>query len=116
MQVKSKGSILYYFRSSLSYHLSSKSLFCLFLSGRLRQVLLYFFCNDDNEPHLVKTLLLGCEPGETQISLFSSKGTQEYWNDEFSMYKCFVIETTDDRSLDFMFKILIEQATRGIFL
>ena len=46
MQVKSiadcsKGSIMQYFRPSLSYHLSLRSLFCLFLSGRLRQVLLY---------------------------------------------------------------------------
>ena len=46
MQVKciaecSKGSILQYFRPSLRYHLSLTSLFCLFLSGRLRQVLLY---------------------------------------------------------------------------
>ena len=46
MQVKSiaecsKGSILQYFRPSLSYHLSLRSLFCLFLSGRLRKVLLY---------------------------------------------------------------------------
>ena len=46
MQVKSiagcsKGSILQYFRPSLSYHLSLRSLFCLFLSGPLRQVLLY---------------------------------------------------------------------------
>ena len=45
MQVKSiaecsKGSILQYFRPSLSYHLSLRSLFCLFLSGHLRQVLL----------------------------------------------------------------------------
>ena len=44
MHVKSiaefpKGSILQYFRPSLSYHLSFRSLFCLFLSGRLRQVL-----------------------------------------------------------------------------
>ena len=44
MQVKSiaeysKGSI--YFRPSLSYHLPLRPLFCLFLSGRLRQVLLY---------------------------------------------------------------------------
>ena len=44
MQVKSiaecsKGSILQYFRPSLSYHLSLKSLFCLVLSGRLRHVL-----------------------------------------------------------------------------
>ena len=42
MQVKSiaecsKGSILQYLRLSLSYHLSLGSLFCLFLSGRLRQ-------------------------------------------------------------------------------
>ena len=36
-----KGSILQYFRPSLSYHLSLKSLFCLFFSGCLRQVLLY---------------------------------------------------------------------------
>ena len=47
MQVKSitecsKGSILQSFRPSLSYHLLLRSLFCLFLSGRLRQVLLYW--------------------------------------------------------------------------
>ena len=34
-------SILQYFWPSLSYHLSLRSLFCLFLSGCLRQVLLY---------------------------------------------------------------------------
>ena len=34
-------SILQYFRPSLSYHLSLRPLFCLFLSGLLRQVLLY---------------------------------------------------------------------------
>ena len=49
MQVKSiaecsKGSILQYFRSSLSYHLSLSSLFCLFLSGHFTQVLLYPIC------------------------------------------------------------------------
>ena len=46
MQVKSiaecsKGSILKYFRPPLCYHLSLRSLFCLFLSGYLRQVLVY---------------------------------------------------------------------------
>ena len=46
MQVKSiaecsKGCSLQYFRPSLSYHLPLISLFCLFLSGRSRQVLLY---------------------------------------------------------------------------
>ena len=34
-------SILQYFRSSLNYHLSLRSLFFLFLSGHIRQVLLY---------------------------------------------------------------------------
>ena len=46
MQVKSiaecsKGSILQYFRSSLSYQLLLRSLFCLFLSGPFTQALLY---------------------------------------------------------------------------
>ena len=46
MQVKSiaecsKGSILHYFWPSLIYHLSLRPLFCLFLSGCLRKVLLY---------------------------------------------------------------------------
>ena len=46
MQVKSiaellQESILQYFRPSLSYHLSLRPLLCLFLSNRLRQVLLY---------------------------------------------------------------------------
>ena len=39
----SKGSILQNFRPSLSYHLSLRSLFCLFLSGRFTQVLLYLY-------------------------------------------------------------------------
>ena len=46
MQVKSIAecspwSILQYFRPSLSYQLLLRSLFCLFLSGRFTQVLLY---------------------------------------------------------------------------
>ena len=52
MQVKSiaeysKGSILQYFRPSLSYYLSLRSFFCLFLSGRFRQVLLYIPSHTD---------------------------------------------------------------------
>ena len=48
MQVKSiavcsKGSILQYFRLSLSYQLLLRSLFCLFLSGCFTQVLLYTY-------------------------------------------------------------------------
>ena len=46
MQVKSiaecsKGSILQYFRLPFSYNFPLQPWFCLFLSGRLRQVLLY---------------------------------------------------------------------------
>ena len=36
-----KGSILQYFPPSISYHLSLRPLFCLYLSGRVTQVLLY---------------------------------------------------------------------------
>ena len=36
-------SILQYLQHSLSYHLSIRPLFCPFLSGRLRQVLLYIY-------------------------------------------------------------------------
>ena len=48
-------SILQYFRPSLSYHLSLRSLFCLFLRGRLRQVLLY--CSYFEENHSYKGML-----------------------------------------------------------
>ena len=41
-----QDSILQYFRPSLSYHLSLRYLFCLFLSGRFRQVLLYIMKPD----------------------------------------------------------------------
>ena len=42
-------SILQYFRPSLRYHLSLRPLFCLFLGGRLRQVLLYVQAHDTLE-------------------------------------------------------------------
>ena len=42
MQVRSTAEcILQYFRPSLRYHLSLRSVFCLFLSGHFIQVLLY---------------------------------------------------------------------------
>ena len=41
LQNAPKGSILQYVWPSLSYHLSLRSLYCLFLSGRFTQVLLY---------------------------------------------------------------------------
>ena len=64
MQVKSFAkcspwSILQYFRLSLSYHLSSRSLFCLFLSGRFTHVLLYcpnLVCIDARLLTIIQTL------------------------------------------------------------
>ena len=55
MQVKSiaecsKGSILQYFRPSLSCHLSDLC-FGLFLSGRFTQVLLYFTSKEENRDY-----------------------------------------------------------------
>ena len=60
MQVKSiaecsKGSILQYFRPSLSYHLSLRYLYGLFLSGRLRPVLMYY------SPHVRMYFQSGCK-------------------------------------------------------
>ena len=59
MQVKSiaecsKGSILQYFRPSSSYHLSLRSLFCIFLTGRLRHQNCFF---SELERNMYKTYL-----------------------------------------------------------
>ena len=45
----SKWSILQYSWPLLSYHLSLRPLFCLFLSGSLRQVLLYLLIYPDKQ-------------------------------------------------------------------
>ena len=45
----SKESILQYSRPSLSYHLSLRSLFCRFLSGRYTQVLVYTFFDNNGD-------------------------------------------------------------------
>ena len=50
----SKGSILQYFRPSLSYHLSLRSLFCLFLSGNFYTgftVEFFFKCTPEKYLH-----------------------------------------------------------------
>ena len=59
MQVKTiaeypKGIMMRYFRSSLSYHLSLRSLFCLFLSGCFTHVLLYFDIYKNNKVQALK--------------------------------------------------------------
>ena len=71
MQVKSiaefsKGSILQYFRPSLSYHLPSRPLFCLFLRGRLRPVLLYITVHACLKNGLTHMLL---EPKSHELAL-----------------------------------------------
>ena len=55
-----------YFRPSLSYHLSLRSLFCLFLSGRLRPVLLYCLYEPAHEILALTTFSgnEGSEPGQ----------------------------------------------------
>ena len=77
MQVKSiaecsNGSILQYFRPSLSYHLSLRSLFCLFLSGRLRQVLLYLINFRTNLKKSIK-LPISSQTVEIFFQLFSAE-------------------------------------------
>ena len=87
MQIKS---ILQYFQPSLSCHLSLRSLFCLFLSGRLRQVLLYMY--DER-------LLLSCDLRKltmwTQICL-GIKKTQRY---QFSLIRVFTVYMKKAESL-----------------
>ena len=61
MQVKSiaecsKGSILQYFRPSLSYHLSLRSLFCLFLVAVIHR----FYCIANN-----------MDPDQTPVKIWS---------------------------------------------
>ena len=46
----SKGNILQNFRPSLSYNFALRPLFCLLLSGRLRQALLYYIFADIDLP------------------------------------------------------------------
>ena len=49
MQVKSIAFCNTYFRSTLSYHLSLRPLFCRFLIGRLRSVLLYNILQEQSQ-------------------------------------------------------------------
>ena len=70
-------SILQYFRPSLSYYLSLRSLFCLLWSGHLRQVtgnciiVLFPYCSalDAESEHLVKEALDKLMVGRTVITI-----------------------------------------------
>ena len=71
MQVKSiaecsKGSILQYFRPALSYQVSLRSLFCLFLSGCFTQVLCALFINDKVFPYRSFEQLLAYEEDDLE--------------------------------------------------
>ena len=58
--------ILQYFRPSISYHLSLRSLFCLFLSGRLVSILLTFI----KLPFVIKIVVLSIFSGRLrQVSV-----------------------------------------------
>ena len=74
MQVKSiaeysKGSILQYFRPSLSYHLSFRALFCLFLSGCIRQILLYMFVTQKH--NLIREQTTKVVTGRLRVNILS---------------------------------------------
>ena len=82
MQVKSiaecsKGSILQYFCPSLSYHLSLRSLFCLFLSGRLRQDLLQCNLGWDAESRFISSEPV---PFAVTVTIFRAKNTMYFRN------------------------------------
>ena len=58
----------------LSYHLSLKYLYCLFLSGRLRQVLLYISFIQVYYWHQVNvTCIYTCNKAITTLNFFSVK-------------------------------------------
>ena len=72
MQVKS---IAECFQPSLTYHLSLRSLFCLFLSGRFTQVLLYTtFLNDCTVAIYSAFVLLETNNYETNMPLMIRSG------------------------------------------
>ena len=85
----SKMSILQYFRPASSYHLSFRSLFGLFFSGCLRQVLLYNSTDVRSavvEPWRVAGLRLNRDVSKTLQPLFSIYSTQEHWNFKWSQH------------------------------
>ena len=80
MQVKSlqnapMGAFCNTFYPSLSYHLSLRSLFCLFLSGCLRQVLLYCFCSDRSAPVGGTDIIEGRPPSGSEAGEWSAQSS-----------------------------------------
>ena len=63
-------SILQYFRPLLSYYLSLRPLFCVILSGILRQVLLYSKLSKDEIPHYLDL--------HFSLNMASEKGIEVY--------------------------------------
>ena len=89
----SKVSILQYFRPSIAYHLPLRPLFCLFLSGRLRQVLLYTVTPPIPE---IQCFFIGgskfgvylCRNADVQLRLAEGKGLN---NCTLVVFKVFII-------------------------
>ena len=77
MQVRSiaECSPLQYFLPSLSYHLSLRSLFCLFLSGRFTQILLFVYC------------IMRCSYGMVYMILFMFISV--HFKVYYLMYRCY---------------------------
>ena len=108
MQVKSiaecsNGSILQYFWPSLSYNLSLRSLFCLFLSGRFTQGLLY------TTPIYINNTVLGVH------AIFLGSTSHRSWNTPIlfeTSYNLKIIELTI--YLDYFLLILYSTMISGI--
>ena len=82
MQVKSIAvctSILQYFRPSLSFHLSLRSLFCLILSGRFTKVLLYLFLRRSILSKQTMKTLIKCPVLQHFIWVFSVCKNTHLW-------------------------------------
>ena len=82
MQVKciaecSKGSILQYFRPSISYHLSLRPLCCLFFSGCLRQFYCTSSCFEASPTMSILTLSVFSESTIKPVLNGHSKGRQK---------------------------------------
>ena len=109
MQNAHRGNILLYFRSSLSFHLSLKSLFCLFLSGRLKQVLLNMYL----------TLVLYAEtPAETPTkqdaaSKVISIADQLYSQNEILRLYDYLLEYKDQENDEILWRLARAAVDKG---
>ena len=94
MQVKSiEESILQYFRPSLSNHLSLISLFCLFLGGCFRQVLLLYRC-----PENIKALKFPCKTMMVWLLIWETVTTPWVIHSMLNFLKQGLVENQQDNN------------------